>query len=172
MLPTSKHHRFLENYGTWKLNPGGFKGCTTAWHVGVRRPLNLPNSTHTWMLGPLFDSVHMKYKLAIRDRKFIYCMKNTDHDLVSSYFEYVSNNTISIIGYKITYFRENYWIHHDFSNLNKAIKSVDQGTVLSREEQSVSDRVWSLILVTSNQFAVECFNFVKINDLPCFLVTS
>ena len=74
------------------------------------------------MLGLLLDSVHMTYKLYIRDLKCIYCMKNIDNDLVSSCFEYVSNNANSILGNNITYFRELYSIQDDFSNLNKAIK--------------------------------------------------
>ena len=40
-------------------------------------------------------------------------------------FEYVSNNGNSIIGNKITYFREKYNIHHDFSNLNNAIEQIE-----------------------------------------------
>ena len=76
--------------------------------------LNLTNTTHTWLLGPLLDSVHMTYKLYIRDLKCIYCMKNNDNDLVSSCFEYESNNAYSILGNKIAYFREKYRIQHDF----------------------------------------------------------
>ena len=60
---------------TWRLNSDGFKSGTTAWNVGVRRLLNLLITTHTWMLGPLLDSVHLIYKLYIRDLKLIYCMK-------------------------------------------------------------------------------------------------
>ena len=37
-------------------------------------------------------------------------MKNNDNDLVSSCFEYVSNNANSILGNKIPYFREKYSI--------------------------------------------------------------
>ena len=48
---------------------------------------------------------HMTYKLYLRDLKCIYCMKNNDNDLVSSCFEYVSNNENSILGNKIAYFR-------------------------------------------------------------------
>ena len=33
---------------------------TTTWNVGVRRRFKLPNTTQTWMLGSLLDSVHMK----------------------------------------------------------------------------------------------------------------
>ena len=135
------------------MNSTGFKSCTTAWNVGIRRLLNLPNTIHTWMLGPLLDSVHLTYKLYIRDLKFIYCMKNNDNDLVSSCFEYVSNNANSMLENKIGYFREKYRIQHDFSNLNKAIKQIEQVYVMSGEEKSLIDRVWSLI-VKSNQLYI------------------
>ena len=83
--------------------------------------MNLPNTTCTWMLGHMLHSVYMTYKLDIRDLKFIYCMKNTDNDLISSCFEYVSNNANAILGNTIAYFSKKYRIQHDLSNLNKAI---------------------------------------------------
>ena len=89
---------------------------------------------------------------------------------VSSCFEYVSNNANSILENKIAYFRE-YVIPHDFSNLNKAIKQIEQVYVMSGEEKSLIDRVWSLILVKSNQYTVEGFDFDEINYMLCFLVT-
>ena len=69
-------------------------------------------------------------------------------------------------------FREKYRIQHDFSNLNKAIKMIEQASVLSGEEKSLIDSVWSLILVKSIQYTVEGFDFAEINDMLCFLVTS
>ena len=95
---------------TWRLNSAGFIGCTTAWNVGVGRCLNLPITTHTWLLASLLDSVNLMYKLYIRDLKCIYCMKNNDNYLVSLCFEHVSNNANSILGNKIAYFREKYRI--------------------------------------------------------------
>ena len=98
-------------------------------------------------------------------------MKNNDNHLVSSCFEYVSNNANSILGNKIAYFREKYMIQHDFSNLNKAIKQIEPASVLSVEEKSLIDSVWTLILVKSNQYTVQGFDFAEINDMLCFLVT-
>ena len=43
---------------------------------------------------------------------------------------------------------------------------------MSNEEQSFIDRVWSLILVKSNEWKVEGFDFVEIDDMLCFVVTS
>ena len=78
----------------------------------------------------------------------------------------------SIFGNKITYSREKYWIQHDFPNLNKVIKPIEQAPVLSSEEQTLIDSVWSLILGKSNQYTVEGFDFPEISDMLCFLVTS
>ena len=96
-------------------------------------------------------------------------MKNNDNDLVSSCFEYVSNNANSILGNKIAYSREKYRIQHDFSNLNKAIKMIEQASVLSGEEKSLIDSVWSLILVNSNQYTVEGLVLPKLMICSAFL---
>ena len=92
--------------------------------------------------------------------------------ILSVHVEYVSNNANSILGNKIAYFREKHRIQHDFSNLNKAIKMIEQASVWSGEEKSLIDSVWSLIIVKSNQYTVEWFDFAEINDMLCFLVTS
>ena len=75
------------------------------------------------------------------------------------------------MGNTLAYFRENYRTHHDFLEMNKAMKQIEQAVVLSSEEQSLIDWLWSLILVKSNQFAVEGFD-LKINYTLCFHVTS
>ena len=49
---------------------------------------------------------------------------------------------------------------------------IEQVSVLSDEEKSFIDNVWSLILVKSNQYTVEGFDFAEINYMLCFLVTS
>ena len=59
----------------------------------------------------------------------------------------MSNNANFIFGNIIPYFREKYRLQHDFSKLNKAIKQIEHAPVLSGDEQSLIDRVWSLILV-------------------------
>ena len=76
------------------------------------------------------------------------------------------------MGNKIAYVREKFRIQHDFSNLNKAITQIEQASVLSGEEQCLIANVWSLILVKSNQYTVEGFDFAEINYMLWFLVTS
>ena len=74
-------------------------------------------------------------------------MKNNDYDLVSSCFEYVSNNANSLLANKIAYLREKYRIQHDLSNLNKAIRMIEQASVLSSEEQSLIDHISDMCMI-------------------------
>ena len=55
------------------------------------------------------------------------------------------------------------------SNLNKAIKMFEQASVLSSEEKSLIDSIWSLILVNSNPYTVEGFDFAKLIICSAFL---
>ena len=57
--------------------------------------------------------------------------------LVSSCFEHVSNHANYIIGNKILYLREKFRIQNDFRNLNKAIKQIEQTSVLNNEESKL-----------------------------------
>ena len=59
-----------------------------------------------------------------------------------------------------------------FLNLNKAMKMIEQASVLSSEQKSLIDSVWPLILVKANQYTVEGFDFAEINDMLCFLVMT
>ena len=83
-----------------------------------------------------------------------------------------------ILENKLTYFREKYKIHHDFSNLNKAIEQIEQAAVLSSEEQSLIDMEWSLILVKSNQFDFVIINYIcllvdyLITVIVCFVLDN
>ena len=42
--------------------------------------------------------------------------------------DYVPNNANSLFGNKIAYLKEKFRIQHDFSNLNKAIKQIEQAS--------------------------------------------
>ena len=74
------------------------------------------------MLGPLTNSVHMKYKLYIRDLKFLTGFSKRDNVLVRSCFSLISNNSNSILGNKLAYFRDRYEININQCSLNDNIK--------------------------------------------------
>ena len=65
-------------YGSqlWNFNSSGFQKCCIAWNKAVRRLLNLPMKTHTWMLGPVMDQLHIKEQLYVKSLKFVYTMMN------------------------------------------------------------------------------------------------
>ena len=73
----------------------------------------------------------------------------------------VSDNANSILDNKIAHFREKYRIQHDFSYLI-CIKQLEQVYVMSGEGKSLIGRVWSLILVKSNQYTVEGLISIKL----------
>ena len=66
------------------------------------------------MLGPRTNSIHMKYKLHIRDLKFLTRFSKCDNVLVRSCFSLISNNANSIPGNKLAYLRDRFAI-----NINK-----------------------------------------------------
>ena len=92
----------------WHLHSSGLKSCRTAWNIGARKVLNIPYRAHTWMPGPLMNSIHVKDKLYIRDLKFTYNMKISDNKLAQSRFSFACSDANSIIGNKIAHFRSEY----------------------------------------------------------------
>ena len=155
---------------TWGLHSNGFNSCVTNWNIGVRKIIGLPYTT--WMLGPLTNSVHMKYKLYIRDSKFLTSFSQCDNILVRSCFSLISNNANSIIGNKLTYFGDRFAINLNRCTLHDSTKKIKWSTVISDEEQLIINNIWSLILVKSNQYYVQGFDVSEICDILTFLATS
>ena len=140
---------------TWGFYSNGFNSCVTAWNIGVRKILSLPYTTHTWMLEPLTNSVHMKYKVYIRDLKFLTGFSKCDNVLVRSCFSLISKNTNSILGNKLAHFRDRFAININQCSLNDNIKKIKLSTVISDEEQFIINNIWSLLLVKSSQYSVD-----------------
>ena len=71
--------------------------------------------------GSFFDVVDSGLRVKLTEL----WMKNNNNDLVSSCFEYVTNNANSILGNKLAYFKENTG-YNMTSNLNKAVKQIER----------------------------------------------
>ena len=153
---------------TWGLHSNGFNSCVTAWNIGVRKILGLPYTTYTWMLGPMTNSVHMKYKLYIRDLKNLTSFSQCVNVLVRACFSIITNNANSILGNKLAYFRDRFAININRCTLNDNIKKRKLSTVISDEEQLIINNIWSLILVKSNQYYVQGFDGSEIGDILTF----
>ena len=120
------------------------------------------------MLGPLTNSVHMKYKLYIRDYIFLTSFSQCDNVLVRVCFSIISNNANSILDNKLAYFRDRFVININQCMLNDNIKKIKLSTVISDEEQLIINNIWSLILLKSNQYSVEGFDVSEIGDILTF----
>ena len=71
-----------------------------------------------WMLGPLTNSVHMKYKLYIKDLKCLTSLSQCDNVLVRAWFSIIGNNANSILGNTLAYFRDRFAININLCTLN------------------------------------------------------
>ena len=59
-------------YGSqmWKINSLYFKNESICWNKAVRRIVNVPYTTHTWMLGPILNQAHISTQLIKRCIRF------------------------------------------------------------------------------------------------------
>ena len=64
-----------------------------------------------------------------------------------SCFSIISNNTNSILGNKLVYFRDRFAININQCTLNDNIKKIKLSTVISDDEQFTINNVLSLLLV-------------------------
>ena len=137
-------------------------------NIGVRKILGLPYTTHTWMLGSLTSSGHMKYKLFIRDLTFLTRFSKCDNVLVRSFFSVISNNANSILGNKLAYFRDRFAININQCIFNDNIKKIKLSTVISDDEQLIINNIWSVLVVKSDQYSVQGFDVSEIGYILTF----
>ena len=83
-------------------------------------------------------------------------------------FSLISNNANSILGNKLSYFRDRFEINSNQCILNDNIKKIKLSTVISDEEQLIINNIWSLLLVKSNQYSVQGFDVSEIGDILTF----
>ena len=53
-----------------------------SWNKGVRRILNLPHDSNTWLLGPLLKQNHIKSQYIVRILRFLFCMLKSHNGIV------------------------------------------------------------------------------------------
>ena len=91
------------------------------------------------MLGPLTNSVHMKYKLYFINLKCLTRFSKCDNVLVRSFFFLISNNANSILGNKLAYFRDRFAININQCILNDNIKKIKLSTVIRYDKQLIDN---------------------------------
>ena len=105
--------------------------------------------------SPLSGSLHIKYKLYIRDIQFLY---HLDIDVMT--MPWFANTCTTVLlrrmlilffCYKITFLGDNYGIIMSHDSHSDCINSLKKSAKLSDEKQRIIDNIWSLFLVKSNQ---------------------
>ena len=71
-------------YGSqmWKINFLCFKNVCICWNKAVRRIVNVPYTTHTWMLGPILNRTHISTQLIKRCILFLFGMARS-HNIIA-----------------------------------------------------------------------------------------
>jgi hypothetical protein len=120
-------------YGSqmWNLSCKYLPHLYIQWNKAVRRLMHLPARTHTWMLGPLHNSLHIRVQLEIRTLNFIWkCLSHSNH-LVQSVFNVAKFDARTPVGANIAHFRALYGIctEHDISYCTAKIKRLNALTI-------------------------------------------
>ena len=94
-------------YGSqiWKFNTNVFNQFCIYWNKAVCRLFHLPYCTHTWLLGPMMNQLHIRDQMYIRGLKFLDQMMNCKNLIVNMCMQNASKNANSPIGYKFAFYR-------------------------------------------------------------------
>ena len=107
-----------------------FKNVCICWNKAVRRIVDAPYTTHTWMLGPILNQTHISSQLIKRCIRFLFGMASSPNIIVyTCYKNVVGNANTPTLGSNIAYFRDKYGI--EVNRLSKNITELDSEPKLS-----------------------------------------
>jgi hypothetical protein len=159
-------------YGSqlWTFNSPGFMKCCTNWNKATRRILCLPNRTHTWMLGPVSNQLHISIQLFIRCLKFIYCLLQSENEIVCCTINNAMINAMSPLGSKIAFFRYKYDIDilHD---MNTNIAKIVSSTKLDLYCQARVDNIKTILCINNGTCMIDGFTRNDLNDMLDYIAT-
>jgi hypothetical protein len=147
----------------WKFNTSCFNQLGIYWNKAVRRLFNLPYRTHSWILGPLMNKLHIRKQLYIRSIKFLMHLYTCKNTIVNVCIENAKTNSNTPLGYKFAFFRNAYGIDVTCKNVHKCISIISNSSRLSDEDKSIIDNLRNLIDVKSKHLYIEGFNIDDIN---------
>ena len=92
-------------YGSqiWRMNSMYYDNVCTSWNIGVRRVMNLPYTTHTWMLGPLIKQSHLRLQLQKRCMRFLHGITQSSNVIVRKCFYQAMQNSNTPIGCNLSF---------------------------------------------------------------------
>jgi len=116
-------------YGSplWSFSSVNFKKVCIQWNKAVRRVLRLPNTTHTWLLGPFLNQYHLSVQLKFRFLKFFSSMYSCTNELVSTLHHLALFSSRTFLGSNIASLRNEFNVNFDdpiscaFTNIREAV---------------------------------------------------
>ena len=96
--------------------------------------------THTWLLGPLINKLHVNAQLCIKTLRFILSMINSPNNFVSYVSHLAMKCAASPVGNNISFLRYKYSVHY-CDELYVNINRIKKCQVLSQTRQVTVDLV-------------------------------
>ena len=130
---------------------------------------SLPYDTHRCILGPLTNQRHIRYQLFARDIKLLHSIKHEiSNSIVSECLSCALNDSNTVIGYKLAYYRENFNINILEHDLKYCLEHVKPDP-LSIERQSLITCLQELPLAKCRQLIVNGFISEELDDMINFI---
>lgn len=153
-------------YGSqlWGLGSSGFRACCIQWNKAERKLLHLSNRTHTWLLGPLLDKLHISSHFCIKTLRFVTTMCNNTNKLVSHIGNVARYCALSPVDKNIAYLRYKFGVDI-CDSLCVNIAGVKAATVCTEAQQSLVNLVKNLLSVKNGTFVLEGFDDAMIDAM-------
>ena len=152
-------------YGSqmWKINSLYFKNVCICWNKAVRRILNVPYTTHTWMLGPILNQTHISTQLIKRCIRFLFGMASSHNIIVYTCYNNAIGNANTPMGSNIAYFRDKYGI--ELNSLSKNITNLVSEPKLNTEQLIAIQHLRDLLDIQNNVCTLDNFSVEDIDML-------
>ena len=154
-------------YGSqlWRFNSKCFNQLCIYWNKAVRRIFNLPYCTHTWLLGPLMNQLHVCQQLYIRSLRFLNTMFQCPNEIVNMCVKSASLNASTPIGYKFAFYRHMYGMNVNSQNVNTCINRIRHRSKLDDDELSTVNNLDTLIEVKVIYMYIDGLDYDDIKDM-------
>ena len=147
----------------WKINSLYFKNVCICWNKAVRRILNVPYTTHTWMLGPILNQTHISTQLIKRCIRFLFGMASSHNIIVYTCYNNAIGNANTPMGSNIAYFRDKYGI--ELNSLSKNITNLVSEPKLNTEQLIAIQHLRDLLDIQNNVCTLDNFSVEDIDML-------
>ena len=132
------------------------------WNKAVRKNYSLPYDSHRWILGPLTNQRHIKYKLFARDIKLLHSIKcEVSNSIVRECLSCALSNSNTVIGYKLAFHREHFYI----STLERDLKYCLEHVKPKYRKTITCIILYELSLAKCSQLIVNRFISEEIDDM-------